>query len=105
MPHLFIPTQTRKTVKAAEWLEREFREGGYLKRYLENEVGRMPQLLRRVARRRQHFRQNNRSDLRLLGTFPARLYQRLKAMDPHFFDDNQNLKSLRRDNPDVCVYL
>ena len=104
-PNVFIPAQARKTIKAQEWLDREFREGGFLRKYLDNEVGRMPHLLRQLARRRHGFRQNNRSDLRLLASIPARLYHRLKAMDPHFFDDNQNLKSLRRDNPDACVYL
>lgn len=102
-----IPTlesvQRRQTLAA--WVQRELREGGCLRRYLDNEVARMPDLLRRTARAMHGFRQNNRSDLRRVAAIPARLYHRLKAMDPHFFEDNQNLRSLRRDEPDACVYL
>ena len=106
-PNVFIPTLERmnRALTAREWVEREFREGGYLRRYLHHEVHQMPHLLRQVARRQDGFRQNNRSEYRRLATLPARLYMRLKAMDPHFFEDDKNLKSLRRDNADVCVYV
>ena len=88
-----------------EWWWRECREGGFLQEYVRREKGRMPGAIRQVARLMANFKQNNKSDFRLVASVPARLYQRLKAEDPDFFSDNQNLKNLRRDNPDVVVKL
>ena len=88
-----------------EFFWREMREGGRLHRYLQRERHTSVKRLRRVARHMQNFRQNNKSDLRLLAAVPAREFFRWKQEDPDFWADDKNLKSLRRDNPDVCVYV
>lgn len=88
-----------------EYMWRELREGGVLKRYLDHERATSPRRQRAVARRMSSFRQNNKSDLRLVAAVPAREFMRWKQEDPDFWLDDKNLKSLRRDNPDMCIYV
>lgn len=87
-----------------QWLEKELKEGGYLKTYLDREKHLTPARYRRLAQRLRGFKQNNKSDMRVRAHVPARDFFRWRHTDPHFFDDQQNLKSLKRDNPDVLVY-
>ncbi len=107
VPSLFIPTitGTRKRLALRDWYWQEIREGGFLHEYLRQEKARTPAMLRQVARMMDGFAQNNRSDLRRLCTIPARLYHRWKAEDEHFFEDDNNLRSLKRDNPDAAVFV
>lgn len=88
-----------------DWYWREIKEGGFLHEYLADEKRRTPQMIRRVARVMDGFQQNNRSDVRRLADIPARLYHRWKAEDKDFFSDDNNLRSLKRDNPDLPVYV
>lgn len=106
-PRLFIPTLTgaRERVKLAEWYWKEIKEGGFLCEYLADEKRRTPAAIRRVARVMSGFQQNNKSDFRRIATIPARLVHRWKAEDAHFFDDDNNLRSLKRDNPDLPIYV
>ena len=86
------------------WLDKELKEGGYLNKYLEREKALTPARYRSLARRLAKFKQNNKSDFRVRAHVPARDFFRWRHTDPHFFDDNANLKSLKRNNPDVLVY-
>ena len=104
-PHIFVPTEASRRMLLRDWWWRETREGGFLREYVRREKGCMPRELRKVARVMASFTQNPKSDFRLVASVPARLYQRLKAEDPDFFADNQNLKNLRRDNPDAVVKI
>ena len=104
-PQILVPTANGRRVMLKDWWFQECKEGGFLHEYIRREKGRMPQMLRNVARVMAGFKQNNKSDFRLIAAVPARLYQRLKAEDKDFFSDNQNLRNLRRDNPDVTVKL
>jgi hypothetical protein len=88
-----------------EWLWRELREGGRLHEYLAREKSTSGRRLRNVARRMDGFQQNNCSDLRLLAAVPAREYHRWKKEDQHFWEDDANLRSLRRDNTEACIYV
>lgn len=88
-----------------EWFWRELREGGYLHGYIAREKARADRDLRKVAIAMDGFKQNNKSDWRLLAAVPARNYHRWQQEDRHFWDDNANLRSYRRDNPDARVYL
>ena len=88
-----------------EWFWRELRDGGYLQEYLRREKATSHRRLRTVARQMHGRQQNNKSDWRLLAAVPAREYQRWKKEDPHFWDDNNNLRSFRRSNPDACVFI
>lgn len=87
------------------WYHRELREGGALDDYLRREKAQTPQRYRQLARRMHGFQQNNRSDVQRVADIPLRDYFRWLREDPDFFADNKNLKSLKRDNQDVCVYV
>lgn len=84
---------------------RELREGGYLHEYLRREKAMSNHRLRAVARRMNGWRQNTRSDFRLVAAVPAREYHRWKKEDADFWLDDNNLRSFRRDNPDAQVFL
>jgi hypothetical protein len=104
---LFIPTLTgaAKRVKLADWYWREIKEGGFLFNYLDSEKRRMPGAIRMIARVMDGFQQNPQSDFRRLAAVPARLYHRWKGEDEHFFEDDSNLRSLKKDNPDLPIYV
>lgn len=106
-PVLFIPTISgaRQRLTLRDWYWREIKEGGFLERYLRAEKAKTPAMIRTVARMMSGFEQNNRSDLRRLAAIPARTYHRWKEEDEHFFDDDDNLRSLKRDNPDMAIYV
>ena len=95
----------RRALAWRDWFLRELRDGGYLHTYLARERARTAERYRRVARATSKFKQNNRSDMRVLAHVPARDFIRWRKTDPDFWTDNGNLKSLRRDNPDVKVYV
>jgi hypothetical protein len=103
-PAVLIPKHT-DLVNWEEWIWRELRDGGRLHAYLQREKATSNQRLRKVARQMHGARQNNQSDWRLVAAVPAREYQRWKKEDPHFWEDDSNLRSFRRSNPDACVYL
>lgn len=101
---IFVP-KLGKEIPFEDWYFRELREGGFLHRYVQGERYQSRQRLRATARQMDGFQQNKKSDFRLLASVPAREFFRWKAVDPHFWDDNKNLKSFKRDNPDACIYL
>lgn len=104
VPALLIPKH-EKLVNWDDWLWRELREGGRLHEYLRREKATSGRRMRAVARRMHGFRQNAKSDLRLLAAVPAREFHRWKKEDPHFWEDDSNLRAWRRDNPDAKVFL
>lgn len=79
-------------------LNRALREGGFYHEYLRREKALSEQRLREVARRKAGVRPNPKSELRLLAQVPAREFIRWKKVDKHFWMDDNNLRSLRRDN-------
>jgi len=104
-PPIFVPTLRGARDCLQRWFWSEIKEGGFLDRYLKKEKAKTPQMIRQVARFMAGFQQNNKSDLRRLATIPARLYHRWKEEDEQFFDDNENLRSLKRDNPELPVFV
>lgn len=103
-PALLIPKH-EALVNWDEWLWRELREGGRLHAYLAREKATSSRRLRAVARRMIGFKQNNQSEHRLIAAIPAREFHRWKKEDPHFWEDDANLRSFRRDNPDAQIFL
>lgn len=103
--NIFVPTLSGARQSLQEWYWRELKEGGFLNEYLKSEKRRTPAMVRRVARMMHGFQQNNKSSVRRIADIPARTYLRWKEEDPHFFEDNNNLRSLKRDNPDMPIYL
>lgn len=87
------------------WWRRELKTGGELNEYMRVEKARTPERYRGVAKKNVQFKQNNKSDIRKLADIPVRDYFRWLREDPDFWKDNKNLRSLKRDNPDACVYL
>lgn len=94
-----------KPVDFLQWWRDELRTGGELAEYLRIEKARTKERYRAVAKKNWDWKQNNRSDIRKVADIPLRDYFRWLKEDPDFFADNKNLRSLRRDNPDVCVYI
>lgn len=104
VPQVLVRKHARQ-MKLREWLHKELKEGGVLHRYIERERAMTATRYRRVAQRLDGWKQNNNSELRAVAHIPAKDFFRWNATDPDFWKDNSNLRSLRRDNPDVRVYL
>lgn len=108
----FIRVARSKRLDPRAWLERELRSGGFLQRYVTQEKGRMPSQIRRVAQRWSRAKPKyadrpkaaREGEWELQYALPARLYFRWLAQDPDFFKDPANLRALRRDNPELCIY-
>jgi len=103
-PAFFMPKR-EQMISRPEWFWRELKEGGVLHQYLARERAQTERRYRKVARQMDGWKQNNRSDWRLLAAVPARDFHRWRGEDPHFWEDDKNLKSLRRDNPDAAVFV
>jgi hypothetical protein len=104
VPAILVPKKGAK-LNLDELFWRELKEGGQLHEYIRREKATSDRRLRAVARRQHGYRSNPKSDLRLIAAVPAREYHRWKAEDPHFWEDDANLRSFRRSNPDACIYL
>lgn len=88
-----------------EWMYRELREGGRIHEYLRAEKVLAEKRWRRIRRAMEGVRQNNRSDWRLIAAIPPRDFHRWQQTDPDFWRDDANLRSLRRSNPDMPIYV
>ena len=86
-----------------DWWFKEIREGGFLHTYVGREKNTMTDRFRAIAAKMGDWKQPAKTDFQLRAALPARLYHRLKQEDPHFFEDDRNLKNLKRDNPDAFV--
>lgn len=104
-PAILIPKHHARARGFPEWFERELREGGRLHEYLRAEKVMTERRWRRVRALYDRYRQNNRSDWRLIAAIPGRDFHRWQKVDPNFWDDNANLRSLRRDNPDMPIFV
>ncbi|HPC54348.1 MAG TPA: hypothetical protein PLV05_14820 [Verrucomicrobiota bacterium] len=87
------------------WVEQELKEGRLLHEYLRREKAQTTARLRACARAFGGTRPNPKSDMKLLATVPARDYFRWLKRDPHFWEDDSNLKSLRRDNEEYRALI
>lgn len=94
-----------KAENVYQWWHREMKEGNSLHRYFEKVRHAAPKRWRQVARMSEKFKQNNQSDLRVLAHVPLNDFLRWRQVDPHFWEDDNNLRSLRRDNDDLrhCI--
>lgn len=95
MPDILIP---KFKGGVPRWFERQCRTGGLIHQVLEHERHTQEQAIRRAARDHGSKRPNAKSDFKLVAQVPARLFQRWKKVDKHFWMDDNNLRSLRRDN-------
>lgn len=76
-----------------------------LSQYIAREKATMPRLIADTAKRERNFVQNNRSDFRRMASIPARLFFRWQGEDPDFWKDKKNLKRLKKDNPELAIWL
>lgn len=104
-PQLFLPTPKARALNLREWFWRELKDGGELDTYLKRRRAGMKDKVRLAARLMHGFRQNNRSSFRRLASVPAELYHRWKNEDEHFWEDDNNLRSLKRDNDELPIYV
>lgn len=97
-----------------DWVQNELRTGGFFDRYIRREKANVPAMERRIAQRFHNARPARWRDLpkpareieaELQFAVSRRTYLRMREMDPHFWDDVNNLKSLKRDNPDACIWV
>jgi hypothetical protein len=97
--------KARRKLAFEAWLAREMKDGGFLQRYLEREKAQTTARIRAVAKRTEGFKQSSKTDFRVLAQVPAREYFRWRKVDPDFWKDDGNLRSLRRDNADMRIYV
>lgn len=89
-----------------EWWWQELRQGGYLQRYLDYEKKHLiPRQIRTLAEDSRNLEQPKKSEFRRLARIPMRLFLRWRQEDPDFWSDRSNLKSLKRDNPELAIWL
>lgn len=100
-----ISIPPKDLVDVGEWFWKSLREGGFMREYIRREKATMGRRIREVARRRHGFQQNNRSEYQHVATVPARLYHRMMREDRNFWEDDKNIRSLKRDNPELPVSL
>jgi hypothetical protein len=99
---IYIPRLDKNPQMLQDWYWKELRSGCLLN-YLLRERAKSPQRIRAVARRNHGFRQNPKSDMQFRASIPAREFFRWKQQDPDFFSDDSNLRSLKRDNPELPI--
>lgn len=86
------------------WAEQELKSGGYLAEYFAKEKAtggeRNRAVRQQFAGRQRHFK----GDAELKAIVPAREFFRWRQQDKHFWEDDSNLRSLKRDNPDMLIH-
>lgn len=104
IPNILVKRHQDK-LKLQDWFHRELKEGNSMHEYLRVVRAQSDQRFRALAKARHGWQQDNKSGMRLIAQIPLQDYANHKYSDPHFFRDNGNLKSLKRDTPDALVYL
>lgn len=102
-----IKVKDPERVSFHEWWHREMKEGNSLHKYFDQVRKAAPKRWRKAAQHGAKFQQNNDSDARVVAKVPLNDFLRWRQVDPDFWSDNSNLKSLRRDNDDLreCIYV
>lgn len=104
-PGIIIKPSFRKMCSWPEWVWRALREGGLFHNYLAREKHTAPKRIRALARATEGFKQDNKSDYQLLAHVPGREFMRWRQEDKDFWADEKNLKSLKRDNPELRIHV
>ena len=105
MPDVFIPRLLNPASMFEDWYFKELREGGMLAEYIRREKATTHRRIRRVARQTQHVKPNFKSDVQLKAVVPAREFMRWRHTDRDFWADDSNLKRLKRDNPEMRIFI
>lgn len=94
---IIVPGRKPPTVE--EWLHRGLKPDGFLDKILKRERRENKKRLEYLSRKYRNFRQKKKSEHKLELVLPANTFFRILRMDPHFFDDDQSVKALKRDTP------
>lgn len=103
-PHVFIPAFSA-LMGWKDWATRELRPGGLIDQTLDFERRTSAARFRAVAKARKDYQHNPKSDTRLVASIPVNEFFRARQVDPKFWEDRQNLKNYKRDNPDAFIRL
>jgi hypothetical protein len=105
--NLLIP-KVGALVKQSRVFWEELRRGEWFKRYVKADKHHCQQRWNHTARNLRNFdpRPNHQSDLELKAMVPARDFFRWQQTDPNFWDDDKNLRKLKRDNEAArnCIF-
>lgn len=96
---ILVPQHSREE-KPHEFLRRVTAPGGIVHKALQMERATAKARLAHLARKYRNYQPNKKSEHHLRAVMDARTYFRWKQTDPHFFDDDKNLKNFLRDNPE-----
>jgi len=94
---ILIPKFGRRGQDAAR-ANRAFRDVGMFKKYVDAEKHRYRRRAQDVFSRYKNYQHNKKAELRLEGVIDARTYMRWQEVDPHFWDDDANVKKFLKDN-------
>lgn len=97
--------KARKRQTSLEFMYNELKEGKFLHRYACKQRHDAEKRWRNVKRQVHGRQQNNKSEFRAVAHVPFVDFIRWKQVDPHFWEDDSNLKSLKRDIPDAAIYV
>ena len=102
IPQILIK-QSRQRQTWNDYLRKAFRDEGIFQRYLRAERYNTAKRIRAVGKDMAGWKQNNKSEWRMISAMPARDFMRLHKVDPHFIADKQNRRRLKADNPDMII--
>jgi hypothetical protein len=104
-PQILVP-KAAELIRWDEWMWKELRDGGYLQEYIRREKATSVQRQRACARKMQGVQPKRKeSELELKAAVPAREFFRWREVDPDFWADDGNLRLLKKDNPDLPIFV
>jgi hypothetical protein len=98
--HIFIPKFGGRELDGAS-VARRLRDPEFHKRYVEYEKIENRKQARRIFQKYKNRKQKKSSELWMEAVVPARLFYRWKQVDPHFWEDDNNVKRIIKDNPEL----
>lgn len=104
-PFQVLVRKHKKQQGLREWFATEMKEGRFLHRYIAKEKALAERRWKAVARKMHGWKQNNKSELKTVAHVPLRDWIRMKREDADFWNDDSNLRSLKRDVPHAAIYI
>tara|TARA_B110000014_G_C19568667_1_gene303038 strand:+ start:44 stop:364 length:321 start_codon:yes stop_codon:yes gene_type:complete len=83
---------------------RAFRDPAMFKSYVDAEKHKYRRKAGSIFQRYKNYQANKKAELRLEGVIDARTYMRWQAVDPHFWDDDANVKKFLKDNRETTPW-
>lgn len=83
---------------------RAFRDMELYKQYVDAEKQQYRKRAQGIFGRYKNYQANKKAELRLTGVVDARTYMRWQQVDPHFWEDDNNVKRILKDNPEMTPW-